>query len=57
LKLTKKQALEIFRKELRAYDDIKNERIYIGLAWEEFTARLRRDGFITGRQYTYWASP
>ena len=59
-KLTKKQALEIFREDIAPYVREQYGRgdvIAMREAWNNWTDGLCKDGCITPHQYTTWTNP
>ena len=59
MKLTKKNALAIFKEELvlGAYADIRSDKIAMRESWSNFTDSLCKDGMITDSQYNRWSNP
>lgn len=59
VKLTKKQAINEFKQVLSEYPDqsIKDDKIALREAWNCFTDRLHRDGYITDYQVNNWTNP
>lgn len=57
-KLTKAQALEIFKEELQNMpDDFKRDKIAVRESWNNFTDSLCKDSMITESQYDNWSNP
>jgi hypothetical protein len=61
MKLTKKDALRIFKDELVAnsssYGAIRGDKIAMCEAWSTFTDMLCKDRMITDSQYRNWSNP
>ena len=61
MRLTKKQALAIFKKELKEnemfYNLIVNDKVALRESWNNYTDSLCKDGMITPYQYNIWANP
>ena len=59
MKLTKKNALAIFKEELvlGAYADIRSDKIAMRETWSNFTDSLCKDNMITMSQYERWSNP
>jgi hypothetical protein len=59
MKLTKKNALAIFKEELvlGAYADIRSDKIAMRESWSNFTDSLCKDNMITMSQYERWSNP
>ena len=61
MRLTKKQALAIFKGELmdneRFYNFIVNDKVALRESWNNYTDSLCKDGLITERQYNTWTQP
>jgi hypothetical protein len=58
MKLTKKNALAIFKEELYWRDvDIRSDKIAMRETWSNFTDSLCKDNMITMSQYERWSNP
>jgi hypothetical protein len=58
MKLTKKNALAIFKEELYWLDvDIRSDKIAMRETWSNFTDSLCKDNMITMSQYERWSNP
>ena len=61
MRLTKKQALTVFKDELKvnqeSYNLIVKDKVALREAWNNYTDSLCKDGLITERQYETWANP
>jgi len=59
MKLTKKNALAIFKEELvlGAYADIRSDKIAMRETWSNFTDSLCKGNMITMSQYERWSNP
>ena len=61
MRLTKKQALTVFKDELKvnqeSYNLIVKDKVALRESWNNYTDSLCKDGLITEHQYETWANP